>query len=79
METYFRSTDDTHGGHICEEEVGMHDAVDAFNEIYRKSFQELGGEYIRRDENEKTCAIRMPPIKFFEVLLAVRVRTSAEK
>ena len=79
MKTYFRSTDDAHGGMICKGEVGMDGIFDTMKEIHRKSFQELGGEYIQRDGDENTCAIRLPPNIFFEVILAVRVRTSAEK
>ena len=73
MENYFRSTDDTHGGMICEGEVSMDDVFDSMKKIHRKSFQELGGEYIQRDNDEKTCAIRLAPNTFFQV------HTSADK
>ena len=67
MQSYFNSTDNT-GGMMCDGEGGMDD--DVFNTIkgiQQKSFHELGGEYRERDENEKTCAIRLPPTVFFEV------------
>ena len=67
METYFRSTDDSNGGMICEGEASMDDVFDKMKDIHQESFQELGGEYIRR-RNETTCAIRLPPNTFFEVL-----------
>ena len=67
METYFRSTDDSNGGMICEGEASMDDVFDTMKDIHQNSFQELGGEYIRR-ENENTCAIRLPPNRFFEVI-----------
>ena len=79
METYFRSTDDSNGGMICEGEASMDDVFEKMKHIHQKSFQELGGEYIQRDGDETTCAIRLPPNIFFEVILAVRVRASAEK
>ena len=69
METYFRSTDDTYGGMICRDEPDMDDMFDTMDAIHRKSFEDLGGEYIPRDENETTCAIRLPPNKFFKVTL----------
>ena len=68
METYFRSTDDDNGGFMCQVKSGMDDTFKKMEEIHRKSFEELGGEYIRRDKNEKTCAIRLPAHKFFEVI-----------
>ena len=69
METYFRSTDDTYGGMICRDEPDMDDIFDTMDGIHRKSFEDLGGKYIPRDENETTCAIRLPPNRFFEVIL----------
>ena len=69
METYFRSTDDSYGGMVCEGETGMHDVFKKMEYIKRKSFEDVGGEYIPRDDNEQTCAIRLPPNKFFEVRL----------
>ena len=68
METYFRSTGDSHGGMICEGEAGMEDMFDKIKDIHQESFAELGGEYSRRG-NEKTCAIRLPSNRFFEVRL----------
>ena len=73
METYFRSTDDSYGGMICRDEPDMDDLFNTMHGIHRKSFKDLGGKYIPRDENEKTCAIRLPPNRFFEVLLVVSV------
>ena len=67
METYFRSTDDSYGGMICRDEPDMDDLFDTMDGIHRKSFEDLGGKYIARDENETTCAIRLPPNRFFEV------------
>ena len=67
METYFRSTDDSNGGMICEGEAGMDDVFGKMKDIHKESFQELGGAYVQRDENEMTCAIRLPPNTFFEV------------
>ena len=67
METYFRSTDDSYGGMICRDEPDMDDLFDTMDGIHRKSFEDLGGEYIDRDENETTCAIRLPPNRFFKV------------
>ena len=69
METYFRSTDDSYGGMICRDEPDMDDLFNTMDDIHRKSFEDLGGEYIPRDENETTCAIRLPPNKFFKVTL----------
>ena len=53
---------------MCEGEVGMDDVFGRMKEIHQKSFQDLGGEYIERDGDEKTCAIRLPPAAFFEVV-----------
>ena len=66
METYFRSTDDSNGGMICEGEKSMDDVFGKMKDIHKESFQELGGAYSPR-ENETTCAIRLPPNRFFEV------------
>ena len=66
METYFRSTDDTNGGMICEGEAGMDDVFGKMKDIYQESFQEVGGAYSAR-KNEMTCAIRLPSNRFFEV------------
>ena len=66
METYFRSTDDSNGGMICEGEAGMDDVFGKIKDIHKESFQELGGAYSPR-KNETTCAIRLPPNTFFEV------------
>ena len=79
METYFRSTDDSNGGMICEGGASMDDVFDKMKDIHKESFQELGGEYIRRDENETTCAIRLPPNRFFEVALRITSRVVPAK
>ena len=78
METYFRSTDDSNGGMICEGEAGMDDVFGKMKDIHKESFQELGGAYSPR-ENETTCAIRLPPNTFFEVTYRNRFRGSAVK
>ena len=67
METYFRSTDDSSGGMICGDGSRIDGPFDEMEKIHQKSFQQLGGEYIRRDK--KTCAIRLSPNEFFEVML----------
>jgi len=69
METYFRSTDDSYGGMICRDEPDMDDLFNTMDVIHRKSFEDLGGKYMPRDENETSCAIRLPPNRFFEVML----------
>ena len=51
----------------------MQDAFDEMNETYRKSFRDFGGEYIPRDEHEKTCVVRVPPTVFFKVLTGIDV------
>ena len=82
MNTYFRSIDgaqgddSAHGGMICEGGVGMDDVFDTMKEIHRKSFQEVGGEHIPRDADEKTCAIRLPPNIFFKVIPPSTLRFS---
>ena len=75
METYFRSTDDSNGGMICEGEAGMDDVFGKMKDIHKESFQELGGAYSPR-KNEKTCAIRLPPNTFFEVAFGNRFQGS---
>ena len=70
MKQYFESTAND-GGLICQGEVGMDNVFAKMKEIQQKSFQDLGGEYIERNGNEKTCAIRLPPTAFFEVLLGL--------
>ena len=65
MEVYFNSTDNS-GGLICEGEVGMETVFNTMDDIHRKSFEDVEGKY-RRDENEKTCAIRLPSTVFFQV------------
>ena len=73
MKTYFKSTDDDNGGMICAGEVGMDDKFDTIiNEIHRKSFEDVGGKY-DPGENEKICAIRLPPNIFFEVISGFRI------
>ena len=76
METYFRSTEESNGGMICEGEASMDDVFDKMKDIHHESFQELGGEYVRRG-NETTCAIRLPPNTFFEVAFRNTFRGSA--
>ena len=73
MEVYFNSTDNS-GGMMCEGELGMDDVFNKMNDIQRKSFQDVGGEYIERDGNEKICAMRLPPTVFFQVLMRVMDR-----
>ena len=68
---YFASTDSTvdeNGGLLCEGEAGMEEVFAKMTEIHRKSFQDLGGEYIEPDGDEKTCAMPVPPPVFFEVM-----------
>ena len=67
MRVYFNSTDNT-GGMVCEEQLGMDDTFNKMKRIHQKSFQDLGGEYVERDGKEKTCAIRLAPTVFFEVI-----------
>ena len=67
METYFHSTDDS-GGMICEGQASMHSVFKTMNECYQKSFHDIGGKYDARDENEKTCVIRLAPTMFFKVV-----------
>ena len=76
METYFRSTGDSNGGMICEGEAGMEDVFDKIKDIHQESFEELGGEY-NRSGNEKTCAIRLPSYRFFEVRVKNKFADSA--
>ena len=70
METYFNSADNS-GGILCEGDASMADEFDKINETYHKSFQDIGGKYKKRDENEKICAVRMPPSVFFKVLIGL--------
>ena len=77
METYFRSTDDSYGGMICRDEPDMDDLFNTMDGIHRKSFEDLGGKYMRH-ENETTCAIRLPPNRFFEVILVSISRGCAD-
>ena len=73
MIKYFRF-DDSYGGMICEgDKLFLNDASasQVFHkilDIQQESFQELGGEYIRRYPHERTCAIRLASNRFFEVL-----------
>merc|ERR1719362_1735549 len=50
---------------MCRDEPSMNDLFNTMDGIHRKSFEELGGEY-NLAENETTCAIRLPPNRFFE-------------
>lgn len=70
MERYFTSTDNS-GGMICEGQASMEHVFKMMNKTYQKSFQKVGGKYKARDENEKTCAIRLPPTVFFKVRIRV--------
>ena len=75
MITYFRSDDNDgdYGGMICEREdfflanESAKKMFDTIKEIHQKSYQEHGGEYFPRDNHERTCAVRLPPNRFFEV------------
>ena len=77
METYFKSTGndfkstDNSGGMACEGQASMAEVFNTVKEFHEKSFQDIGGNYTARDENEKTCAIRLPPTVFFKVSLGV--------
>ena len=66
METYFESTPND-GGMICKDGKSMKEQFDKIEEIHRRSFQDVEGEYIPRD-GEKTCAIRLASAVFFKVL-----------
>ena len=66
MKTYFNSAGND-GGIMCEGEAGMDGVFGTMKEIHQKSFEDLHGEYIERD-NEKTCAIRLASNVFFEVM-----------
>ena len=79
METYFRSTGDSNGGMICQSEFGIDDIFEQMEDIHRKSFQDIGGKYIPRGKNEKTCAIRLAPNTFFKVMLGNRVCDRGDK
>ena len=71
---YFASTDNTvgeRGGFLCEGGGGMEEVFTKMNEIHRKSFQDLGGEYIEPDGDEKTCAMPLSQPIFFEVMSVV--------
>ena len=47
----------------------MDDMFDTMDGIHQRSFEDIGGQYIPRDEKETTCAIRLPSNRFFEVRL----------
>ena len=76
MTTYFRSDDDdgNYGGMICEREKlflaneSAKKMFDTIKKIHQKSYQEHGGEYFSRDNHERTCAVRLAPNRFFEVV-----------
>ena len=68
METYFESAH-SNGGMVCDGEKNMDKVFNKIQEIHKKSFRDIDGEYIKRDEEEKICAIRLPPTVFFKVLL----------
>lgn len=68
MEAYFNSRDGPSGGHVCDGKITGHSFDKVFktmDAIHRKSFEDVGGEYIVH-EHETTCAIRVPHIVFFE-------------
>ena len=74
MITYFRS-DDNHtdyGGMICEgnkllvANTSEKKMFETIKQIHQKSHQEHDGNYF--DDHERTCAIRLAPNRFFEVL-----------
>ena len=77
MSTYFRSKDNhtDYGGMICDGDnlfLGNASAGKLFETIknvHQSSHQECGGEHVTRDDRERTCAIRLPPNRFFEVFL----------
>ena len=52
---------------ICEEETDAEGVFSTIKEIHRKSFKDIGGEYVERGGKEKTCAIRLAQTAFFEV------------
>ena len=66
LDKYFNSADNN-GGMICEGEASMKSVFDKIKRIHQKSFEDIEGKYIARDESEKTCAIRLPPTVFFKV------------
>ena len=70
METYFNSSDNS-GGMICEGEASMDAVFNTIENIHEKSFESIGGNYNARDNDEKTCAIRLPPTVFFKVIVGV--------
>ena len=66
MESYFESTPND-GGYVCKDGEAMKEQFDKIEEIYQRSFQDVGGEYIRQD-GKKPCAIRVASPVFFKVL-----------
>lgn len=68
MKTYFESAH-SNGGMVCEGEITVDKVFNKIQEIHKKSFRDIDGEYIKRDEEEKICVIRLPPTVFFKVLL----------
>ena len=70
MEMYFNSNDES-DGMMCEGEAILNDVFKTMNKTYQKSFQDIGGQYKARRENEKTCAIRLPSAVFFEVWIGL--------
>ena len=70
MNTYFTKTGSS-TGMMCDGETSSDDAIfRTIKETHQKSFQDLGGEYIERDNNEQTCAVRLATNAFFEVIVA---------
>ena len=75
MVTYFRSDDNRtdYGGMACEGDklfvanTSEKNMFDMIKQIQEKSHKQHGGEYFSRDGHERTCAIRLPPNRFFEV------------
>ena len=75
MVTYFRSGDNRtdYGGMACEGDTlfvantSKKKIFGTIKKIHEKSHQEHGGAYFQRNKRERTCAIRLPPNRFFEV------------
>ena len=68
IDSYFNATGESGGGMICEGEASMDEVFSKIKKMQQKSFQDIGGEYIERDGNEKTCAFRLASTMFFKVL-----------
>lgn len=67
MEKYFRGNEG-YGGMFCDRDKPGSNFDSAFKEIegvYNKSFEDIGGKYIR-GKNEDNCVVRVPHTVFFE-------------